>query len=516
MGASIEEEWNMARATTLPRAIVDLSEFTESKNIMVYGDSGAGKTGLIGCLPGKVLILSSENGTVVIKRMAKRFGWDEAGIAKRIKVWAIRSWQDMEDAYSWVSKNTDVFDWIAIDSITSIQTRAMRAAMEIAVKRSPEKRDIDLPDRGEHQKMQNAVKRMVVDFNELPVNILWTAQAMNREDKDGNDIVLPFIMGKDYEVSAFVCAQMHAYFYLQKRPHGSKPAKGNVNLTERILLSDSFASSEGVYYWAKDRYMVMPPVALLSVGEEQKTSFTDLLGMIDADSDAVVKATAAVETYDEEEDGEPEPEPADEEEPEPEGEELEEDPAITERRDELTAMTVNALKKVVGSLEIDAADLKGLDKAGVVEAILDNEFGVAEEEPEDDEPEEEPDDEPEVEEEPTEEPEDAEEEDDDDDEDEPEVEDDSDGYDERIAELSALNKADLKAAVIASGLTIADLKGLSKAQVVEAIVKAEVEAEAEEPEEDDDDGFDEPEEEPEPEPVKPAKKVTRLRAVPNK
>lgn len=279
----------MAASAQLPRAIVDLEEFTESKNIMVYGDTGVGKTELISYLDGRVLILSSENGTIVIKRMMKRLKIS-AKEAKRFKVWPIRSWQDLEEAYIWIRDNPGRFDWIAIDSATSVQQRAMRAAMEKAVAHNPVKRDIDLPDRGEHQKMQNAMKRMVGDFNELPVNVFWLAQAMRRETRDGDEIVLPFVMGKDYEVSAWVCAQMQAFAYYTKRPAKVKVDGKTKSVTQRVMIWDSYADSEEVTYWAKDRYQVMPSYAVMATGEKQETTFRELLDRIDADPDALSRA----------------------------------------------------------------------------------------------------------------------------------------------------------------------------------------------------------------------------------
>jgi hypothetical protein len=263
----------------------DLDDYTESQNWFIYSDTGAGKTALIRQLPGRVGILASENGTVVLKRiMLKIDGKDDS---KRFKVWRILKWQDMEDAFIWIRDNLDSFDWLVMDTATSIQHRAMRAAMEAAVLRSPEKRDIDLPDRGEHQKMQNAMKRMITDFNELPVNCLWLAQAMRRESFEGEDIVLPFIMGKDYEVSAWACAQMHVVAYYEKRA-----AKvGDKVMTKRVLLFDSF-DREGVQYWAKDRYLVLPKQLTIAIGDTQKGSIAEMIALIDADPEARERANA--------------------------------------------------------------------------------------------------------------------------------------------------------------------------------------------------------------------------------
>jgi hypothetical protein len=263
----------------MPRAIVDLDSFKESHNIMLFGDTGSGKTAQIATLPGKVLILASESTIMlVVKKQVERMGLDWDKEKKRFKIWRIKSWQDLEDAYIWLRDNQTAFDWVVIDSATSVQTRAMRAAMEAAVKRNPEKRDIDLPDRGEHQKMQNAMKRMIVDFNELDCNVLWFAQAMRREDQDGNEIVVPFIMGKDYEVSSFACAQMTAFGYYLK-----KKAKGSKGRTDRVLIWESFADPESdINYWSKDRYDVFPKVCIMAEGAEQKTTMGDLIAMIDS------------------------------------------------------------------------------------------------------------------------------------------------------------------------------------------------------------------------------------------
>lgn len=290
---SYQSESGEGVMASLPRAIVDLDDFTESKNIMIYSDTGVGKTMLIAQLHGKVLIISSENGTVVIKRWLKRYG--KVAESKRFKMWLVRQWQDLEDAYIWLRDNPGVFDWVVIDTATSVQMRAMRAAMEKAVARSPETRDIDLPDRGEHQKMQNAMKRMITDFNELPVNCLWMAQAMYRVNRDGDEIVLPFIMGKDFEVSAWACAQMHAFGYYRKTP----VKRGEEVETGRQLMFESYADKKGeVEYWAKDRYGVLPKRAMMSVGDKQQVLLGDLFDMIDADAGAVKIAQQRVEEHD--------------------------------------------------------------------------------------------------------------------------------------------------------------------------------------------------------------------------
>lgn len=219
--------------TTYPKVIMDLEDFNESINWLLYGDSGVGKTVLSGSLP-NVLFLAAELGTT----SAKRYG-------SKGKVWKIRKWDDFEDAYDWIEANPKAFDWIVIDSLTALQQRCIRWILDRAVADNP-KRDLDIPAIQDHYKWQQMMRRYVTMFNELPVNVLWTAQAMRKEDADGEDIVLPLIQGKDYEIAAWVCAQMDLFTYYEVR----KVEKRNI----RRLYG---AASPP--FWAKDRFGATTP-----------------------------------------------------------------------------------------------------------------------------------------------------------------------------------------------------------------------------------------------------------------
>lgn len=292
--------------TRLPKAIVDLDEFSESNNILIFSDTGIGKSVLVGQLywhlaanKGKCLVISSEAGIFVAKKFLKAMGVTDAQIKRTFKVWPIRKWQDYEEAYIWVRDNPGYFTWVAMDSATSLQARAMRAAMEIAVKRSPEKRDIDLPDKGEHQKMQNAMKRMITDWNELPENILWLANAMRREDEEGEDLVLPFIMGKGYDISVWAAAQVHCCAYYEKV---AKKVKGGVEIERRLWFNSPPP------YWTKDRYGIWGDYRTMAIGYDQKTTLSELLDELAANPKAVKTAQRRVSEQDDDVDDEEEPE----------------------------------------------------------------------------------------------------------------------------------------------------------------------------------------------------------------
>jgi hypothetical protein len=221
----------------LHAAIVELEEFTESINMLVYGDSGVGKTVLAGTAP-RCLILRAENGAISAKRQGST-----------AKVWKVESWADFEAAFDWVESNPDAFDWIVIDSLTKVQQFALRAILDKAVADNPS-RDVDIPAIQDHQKWQLMLKRYVVMFNDLPVNVLWTAQAMHKEDPEGEDLVLPLILGKNYDISSSICAEMNVVAYLAVRTVKVKAKDGTTTERERREL---LVRSKPPYF-AKDRY----------------------------------------------------------------------------------------------------------------------------------------------------------------------------------------------------------------------------------------------------------------------
>lgn len=235
----------MAKSTVdLPPDIEDLEDFTESINILCHADTGFGKTVLWSRLP-NVLILAVEEGAVSAKRWEKDHPRPASlGIIKVVKV---RHWDKLVEMYEWLRDNDDhPFDWVLIDSVSAAQTRCLRAIMEVVVKNN-KTRDPDIPAIQDHFKWQLSMKRMVTDFNELPVNVVWLARSMNKEDPEGADIVVPLIEGKDYQISAWVCGEMHLVCY------GKKVKKGK-EMVRKLY------TNEHPMYWCKDRYNILPHV----------------------------------------------------------------------------------------------------------------------------------------------------------------------------------------------------------------------------------------------------------------
>lgn len=219
--------------------IEDIEDFNETINILCHGDPGAGKNRLWGHLP-NLLVIAVEEGTVSIKK---------AGI-KGVKVMRCRSWDDIVGAYEWLRDNPGKFDWVMFDSVTKAQALCLRHIMNTVVALNPS-RDPHIPAQGDHFKWQLSVKQMVMDFNELPTNMVWLARSMNRENPEGDDIIVPAIEGKDYGISAWVCGEMSLVCYLKKERKG----KGESATVVRRLYTN-----EHPVYWTKDWFDVLPHV----------------------------------------------------------------------------------------------------------------------------------------------------------------------------------------------------------------------------------------------------------------
>lgn len=233
----------------LPPQIIDPEDYKEHLNIMIFGATGCGKTVMAAQLP-KILILAVEPGTISAVRWMKK----HRPKRRDYKIWNINTWGDLTDAYAWLrdslEEGTCPFEWVMIDTVTKAQYRDWRAIMKALVERAPH-RDEDVPDKGEHFKMQLTMKRMVSDFNELPINIVWTAQPMNA-DLEGEDEerVIPMIEGKDGAISAALAADMDDVWYL-RRMRVKKRGADSAKLVRRLY-------TEHHIYWVKDRFDCLP------------------------------------------------------------------------------------------------------------------------------------------------------------------------------------------------------------------------------------------------------------------
>jgi hypothetical protein len=184
----------------LPSNIVDIQEEDEYVNLLVYADSGVGKTVFAGSDDDVLFIAPEDNGTISAKRLGST-----------AKKWPIHNWSDIAEAYKWLS-SLDVipFNWVALDSLTEMQLMCMRSILDEGVRMNPS-RDPDVPQLQEWMPYYEKVRRMIKAFCNLRVNVIFTALQQDEENEEGEKVVLPMMQGKGTQYAKQVSSWMTSF-----------------------------------------------------------------------------------------------------------------------------------------------------------------------------------------------------------------------------------------------------------------------------------------------------------------
>jgi hypothetical protein len=252
---------SIAVARNRPRITVkveDLSDFNESFNWCIYGNSGVGKTVFASFAP-RGYILSTEKGVISAKR-----------VGSTAKLLRAPDWDHVEASIEWADKNLTEDDVLIVDSVTKMQELVIRWWLGIQHEEN-EARDLDIPQLQDHQKWQRMFLRFVNHIIDAPYNSIFVATAMRREDEEGDDIVLPNIVGKDYAIAQNFCADMDIVSCLRVRK------RSNIDdPRESYLINDTFPP-----YFAKDRFNALPRWEAISDGQEEDGRYDLIADMIE-------------------------------------------------------------------------------------------------------------------------------------------------------------------------------------------------------------------------------------------
>jgi hypothetical protein len=236
----------------------ELSDWNESFNWCVYGDSGAGKTVFASFAP-RGYILSTEKGVMSAKR-----------VGSKAKLLRAPTWDHVEAGIEWADKNLTDQDVLVVDSVTKMQELLIRWWLGIQHEEN-EARDIDIPQLQDHQKWQRMFLRFVGHIIEAKYNSVFVATAMRKEDEEGDDLVLPNIVGKDYAIAQNFLADMDIVSCLRvkKRSNMDDPR-------ESMLINDTFPP-----YFAKDRFNVLPRWETIPDGQDPDGRYDLIEDMIE-------------------------------------------------------------------------------------------------------------------------------------------------------------------------------------------------------------------------------------------
>jgi len=183
-----------------PDEIISLQDEDEYVNLMIYADSGVGKTVFAGSDDDVLFIAPEDNGTL----SAKRFG-------STAMKWKIHTWADIQDAYNWLREQDPIpFNWVVLDSLTEMQQMCMRHILDQGVELNPG-RDPDVPQLQDWVPYYEKFRRLVKSFNALPCNVLYTALQMEDENEEGDKVVIPMLQGKGTQYAKATASWMTSF-----------------------------------------------------------------------------------------------------------------------------------------------------------------------------------------------------------------------------------------------------------------------------------------------------------------
>lgn len=207
-------------------------------NILVYGESGVGKTRLLGSADDvpdlrKVLFVDIEGGTRSIR-----------DVYPNIDTVRVKNFHQIKEVYEGLKGTDHGYTTVALDSASEMQKFNMSDVMIDLVKSRPDL-DPDIPGMREWGKNLEQMRKYIRAFRDLPINTLFTALSQTEKDqKTGATNKKPGLSGKlANEITAFL--DIVGYMYV-------KEVEG---VQTRMLLTGSTDQ-----FVAKDRTAQLPMV----------------------------------------------------------------------------------------------------------------------------------------------------------------------------------------------------------------------------------------------------------------
>jgi len=245
----------------------DLSSSGQSAaiNILIHGPSGHGKTLLAGGAADgsrNVTFLSTETEGIASAR----------AVGSQAKLWRCPSWEHAIAGVKKAEAEFTIDDWLVVDSGTKMQEMYMRWILQRENEINPQ-RDLDIPAIQNHQKYQNGFKRWTDRLIDGKFNVIFITTSMTADDAEGEERIIPHLLGKKGEISDYVSAQFSvALYYAVARE--SREMRG-------AILRRALCQPMPPWY-AKDRY-----IALGKFWDVEEGSFFEMSKMIQAIEKAI-------------------------------------------------------------------------------------------------------------------------------------------------------------------------------------------------------------------------------------
>lgn len=154
-----------------------LSETPMYVKMLIYGDTGVGKTYAACTAPKPLLILSEwAISRLTLQRLRLDRGIDPDTIY-------VNSWDDFMDAYAYAAAHASEYDTVVVDGLTDLNDRVMEEILKESVSMAKMSKsrtvphDPDTLEQGDWYKVQNRTLYAARLFRDLPCHVVMTALA---------------------------------------------------------------------------------------------------------------------------------------------------------------------------------------------------------------------------------------------------------------------------------------------------------------------------------------------------
>lgn len=153
--------------------IEEITAESEDKiKALIYGPNGTGKNTISATFPGPILVLDiNERGT---KSMV---GIDN------IKKRSVDTFELFMMAYWYLKSGKHPFQTVVLDNVTTLQELVMKFIMKKEADFDSSK-DMDMPTKRDWGGLSQVMKRWLIDFRNLPMNVVFIAQEKRTNDDD--------------------------------------------------------------------------------------------------------------------------------------------------------------------------------------------------------------------------------------------------------------------------------------------------------------------------------------------
>src|SRR3990172_2763032 len=154
------------------RRIKPASELPQYARFLIYGRSGVGKTRLAASAPDVLLIDINDQGTTSVRRDHDP------------DVYAVEMWSELQDVFWYLSAGDHPYKSVALDGATAMQNLCMKFILGDEASRDAS-RDPDMPTRQAWGKLGELMKTQIVNYRNLPMDVIFTALQRSRVSGDG-------------------------------------------------------------------------------------------------------------------------------------------------------------------------------------------------------------------------------------------------------------------------------------------------------------------------------------------